>query len=48
MPEMKFAVQEAKGIVEAVADVYHSHTREWFSGLIVLRFCCQGRLHPRM
>ncbi len=46
MPEMKFAVEEAEDIVEAVADVYHSHTREWFSGLIVFGSAVKGGFIP--
>lgn len=39
---MKFAVEEAGDIAEAVADVTHSHTKEWFAGLIILGSAVKG------
>ncbi len=44
---MKFAVEEARGIVEAVADVYQSHMKEWFVGLIVFGSAVKGGFIPR-
>lgn len=46
IPEMKFAVEEAGDIVEAVADVIHSHTKEWIAGLIVFGSAVRGGFIP--
>ncbi len=43
---MKFAVQEAGDIVESVGDVTHSHTKEWFAGLIVFGSAVKGGFIP--
>ncbi len=46
LPEMKFVVEEAGDIAEAVADVAYSHTREWFAGLIVFGSAVKGGFIP--
>jgi len=46
VPERIFAVPDAQDICMAVADVYGSHTQEWFVGLVVFGSAVKGGFIP--